>query len=67
MSPDELDECFEFVCKLVQECGETFKEGFKNCGEVKNKGEDHDLVTIYDGKIEKILMDGIAEKYPVHK
>jgi fructose-1,6-bisphosphatase/inositol monophosphatase family enzyme len=66
MSPDELDECFEFVSNLVKECGEVLKEGFKNCGEITIKTAEHDIVTIYDKKIEDILMKRIAEKYPEH-
>ena len=67
MNSTELDECFEFVNQLVLRSGETLKEGFKNTGQVKTKGAAHDLVTFWDGEIERILMDGIKEKYPSHK
>lgn len=67
MNSLELDECYDYVHKLVLKCGETLKEGFKNTGVVKSKGEAHDLVTFWDGEIEKILINGIREKYPNHK
>lgn len=67
MNQTELDECFEFVHLLALKCGELLLEGFKDCGEVRNKGANHDLVTYYDGKIEEILIEGIKEKYPQHK
>ncbi|KAG5669002.1 hypothetical protein PVAND_016905 [Polypedilum vanderplanki] len=67
MSPEEIDDCFEFVRDLVRKCGEVLLEGFKDCGEVTIKTADHDLVTFYDGKIEEILIEGIKEKYPDHK
>lgn len=67
MTPTELDECFEFVHKLVVRCGDVLKEGFKNTGEVTTKGAAHELVTFWDNEIEKILITGIKEKYPEHK
>lgn len=67
MNQEELDECFEFVSNLVKKCGEILLEGFKDPGEVSNKGAEHDLVTFYDGKIEEVLMDSIRVKYPNHK
>jgi myo-inositol-1(or 4)-monophosphatase len=66
MKPEELDELYEFVLDLVKKCGDIFIEGLEDCGEVKTKGADHDLVTYYDGKIEEILINGIKEKYPDH-
>lgn len=86
MNSAELDECYEFVKKLVLDCGEVLKTGFKNPGTVTTKEGAHDLglfvkfirlttpkqilslsVTFYDGEIEKILINGIKEKYPNHK
>lgn len=67
MTPLELDDCYEFVHKLVVECGKVLKEGFKNTGVVTTKGAAHELVTFWDGEIEKILINGIKEKYPEHK
>lgn len=67
MTPLELDECYDFVLELVLRCGEVLKEGFKNTGIVKTKGAAHDLVTFWDGEIEKILIHGIKQKYPDHK
>lgn len=67
MTPEELDQCFDFVQQLVIKCGDVLREGFINTGVVTNKGEAHDLVTFWDGEIEKILINGIKEKYPLHK
>lgn len=67
MTPLELDECFSFVNDLVLKCGEELKKGFKNTGKVTTKTASHDLVTFWDGEIEKILIAGIKEKYPNHK
>lgn len=67
MISSELDECFDFVKNLVLRCGDVLREGYKNIGEVKTKTAAHDLVTFWDGEIEKILIDGIKEKYPDHR
>lgn len=67
MTPLELDECFNFVNQLVLKCGDVLKEGFKNTGVVKTKTAAHDLVTFWDGEIERILIQGIKEKYSSHK
>ncbi|KAL7015725.1 hypothetical protein ACKWTF_016630 [Chironomus riparius] len=67
MTPEELDECFEFVQNLIRQCGDIFLDGFKDCGKVENKGSHYDLVTVYDRKIENVLINGIKEKYPNHK
>lgn len=67
MTPEELDECFDFVHQLVLKCGDVLREGFINTGVVTTKGEAHDLVTFWDGEIEKILINGIKEKYQQHK
>lgn len=67
MTPLEVDDCFEFVHKLVLTCGDLLREGFKNTGSVKTKSAAHDLVTFWDSEIEKVLIVGIKEKYPSHK
>lgn len=51
MNPEELDECYEFVKKLVLDCGEVLKTGFKNPGTVTTKEGAHDLgllVSLFD-------------------
>ncbi|KAG5666886.1 hypothetical protein PVAND_014893 [Polypedilum vanderplanki] len=67
MNSEELKECFEYVKDLILKCGEILKEGFKDCGEVMTKANPSDVVTIYDQKIEEILIGGIRKKYPDHK
>lgn len=67
MDRNEIEECFIYVQGLAKECGILLNEGIKNCGEVTVKDHFYELLTLYDGKIEKILMDGILAKYPNHK
>lgn len=67
MTPLELDECFNFVHEIMLKCGDVLKEGFKNAGVVTTKKGAHDLVTFWDGEIERILINSIKEKYPNHK
>jgi myo-inositol-1(or 4)-monophosphatase len=67
MNSSELDEIFEFVKDLVIKSGEALKEGFLNTGIVRTKTARHDLVTVWDEKVEDILINGIKKKYPTHK
>lgn len=67
MNENEITECFEFVQDLVKKSGDVLNEGFKDCGEVTVKTAYYDLLTLYDGKIEEMLMEGIKKKFPEHK
>lgn len=67
MTPLEVNECFDFVHELVLKCGGLLRQGFKETGKVRTKTAAHDLVTYWDGEIEKVLIDGIKNKYPDHK
>lgn len=67
MTPLELDDCYTYVHQLMLKCGEILVQGFENTGEVTSKGAAHDLVTFWDGEIERTLINGIKSKYPDHK
>jgi myo-inositol-1(or 4)-monophosphatase len=67
MNESEIAECFTFIKALTRKCGEVLLEGIKDSGVVELKEDYYDLVTIYDGKIERMLMDGIRERYPDHR
>lgn len=62
-----MDEIYNHVLELVKECGVVLQDGIKDCGIVTCKGASHDLVTVYDEKIEAILIEGIKKKFPAHK
>lgn len=67
MNSTELDEIFDFVHDLMIRSGEVLKQGFKHTGDVRTKTARHDLVTMWDDKIEEILNKGIKERYPTHE
>lgn len=63
-----LEAIFDYVIGLTKVCGVVFAEGYWGKKTVIEKdGNFWDLVTEYDGRIEDILMQGIASKYPDHK
>lgn len=62
-----MDEIYDHVLALTKESGVVLLEGIKDCGAVEIKTNFTDLVTVYDGKIEEILVEGIKKKYPHHK
>jgi len=49
----------EFI-KIVKEAGEIFKEGFNKSLDIKHKGK-KDLVTEYDVKVEKFLIENFSK------
>ncbi|KAJ8942771.1 hypothetical protein NQ318_002931, partial [Aromia moschata] len=62
---EQIKEYFDYVLPLVKESGKELltAEGY----EVETKSFVYDLVTIYDKKIEEILIKKIKEKWPNHK
>ena len=52
----------EFI-EIVLKAGEIFKEGFEKKVEIHSKGI-KDLVTEYDVKVEKFLIDNFKKKFP---
>lgn len=51
------------VQKLVEKSGKVLREGFWTEKRVEAKGE-RDVVSEYDRRVEKILVEGLREKYP---
>ncbi|KAJ8969549.1 hypothetical protein NQ314_001701 [Rhamnusium bicolor] len=62
---DQIQEYFDYVLPLVKRSGEELLTAENY--EVETKGFVYDLVTIYDRKIEEILIKKIKEKWPTHK
>ncbi|KAJ3640710.1 hypothetical protein Zmor_027254 [Zophobas morio] len=65
MGHQEVQEYFDFVLPLVKESGKVILEA--NDYEIETKEEIYDIVTIYDRKVEDILIKAIKTKYPTHK
>ncbi|XP_076275483.1 uncharacterized protein LOC143206699 [Rhynchophorus ferrugineus] len=63
---ENIDGYFNFVLPLVKKAGELFLESKNQTIEIENKTA-HDLVTIYDKKIEETLIEKIRTQYPSHK
>lgn len=62
------DDCYILALDLVQEAGLLVKEGFDELSKtVDTKSGSWDLVTEYDAKVEQLLINGIADKYPDHQ
>lgn len=66
---NEICELYNFVEPLVASAGQYMREGYQSARQknVEVKTEFYDLVTIYDKKIEELLVNGIKKKYPHHK
>nr|XP_022919969.1 inositol monophosphatase 2-like [Onthophagus taurus] len=64
MSQEKIFEYFKVAVELVKEAGKIVKEA-KNF-EVERKEEVWDLVTVYDKKVEDILIEKLKGKYPDH-
>lgn len=65
-----IDECFAFAKNLVRQAGELVKEGFHKSIDAKNvteKTAKFDMVTEYDERVERYLMNEIRTKYSDHK
>ncbi|XP_044262421.1 inositol monophosphatase 1-like [Tribolium madens] len=62
---EQIQIYFDFVLPLVKKAGKVILEA-KNI-EIETKDEIYDLVTIYDRKVEDVLIKEIKSKYPNHK
>lgn len=65
MSEVNLNQAKELAIKVVVKVGKLLLENIDNISEVKQKGK-RDLVTNLDVEAEKIIIDAIEEKYPLH-
>ncbi|CAL7935342.1 unnamed protein product [Xylocopa violacea] len=61
------DECYIAVLHLVKEAGFVVKEKINQPQDPMTKSSEIDLVTEWDQKVEKLLIDGISSKFPDHK
>jgi len=55
---------FEFSLELVKSCGELIKNAFYGEKRVSEKSSATDLVTETDQMVEKMLIEGLREKFP---
>lgn len=65
-----IDECFVFAKELVRRAGELVKEGFHKSIDAINvieKMAKFDMVTEYDERVERYLMNEIRTKFSDHK
>nr|KAF7420669.1 hypothetical protein H0235_010966 [Vespula pensylvanica] len=64
----ELDRIYDYVLKLTIESGKVIREAIERSNKkIETKAGDWDLVTEYDKKVEKILIDNLAKEFPKHK
>ena len=59
-----FQEEFDFSLELVKKCGELIKTAFHGEKKVSEKSSATDLVTETDQMVEKILIDGLRERFP---
>lgn len=62
-----IDECYIEILRLVKQAGSIVNEKIHQHKDVLTKSCDVDLVTEWDQKVEKLLINGISSKYPDHK
>jgi len=67
LSASDLTEILEFTTALARTAGELILEGseaIQSSGAVDEKKNSVDLVTEYDVRVEKLVQEKLAEKYP---
>ena len=55
---------FSSAVTLVKKCGEVIKAAFHAEKRVSEKSAHNDLVTETDQQVEKMIIEGLREKYP---
>ncbi|KAF7385697.1 hypothetical protein HZH66_011539 [Vespula vulgaris] len=63
----DIEEYYVEILRLVKEAGSIVREKIYQCKNAMTKSCDVDLVTEWDQKVEKLLIDGISSKFPDHK
>ncbi|XP_029169753.1 inositol monophosphatase 1-like [Nylanderia fulva] len=63
----DFDKCYIEILQLVKQAGSIINEKIHQYKDILTKSCDIDLVTEWDQKVEKLLIDGILSKYPDHK
>lgn len=64
MEQTTYQEEYEFSLELVKKCGEVIKRAFNVEKKISEKSSANDLVTETDQLVEKMLIDGLKEKFP---
>uniref|UniRef100_A0A182JX70 Inositol-1-monophosphatase n=1 Tax=Anopheles christyi TaxID=43041 RepID=A0A182JX70_9DIPT len=65
---NEIKAAFETAVKLVKQCNEIVLDGFRSASkQVEVKGKHWDLVTVYDKRVEDVLIAGLRKQFPHHK
>ena len=54
------------ILEIAGTAGEIIRDGFGKNFQIEYKTNDKNLVTEIDKKSEKVIMDFISKKYPVH-
>lgn len=62
-----VDEYYTEILQLVKQAGSIIREKIYQRKDVLTKSCDVDLVTEWDQKVEKLLIDGISSRYPDHR
>lgn len=65
MSKENLDYYYKFALKLVKDAGSIIREAKDKTASTKTA--DWDLVTIYDKKLEDVLINSLQKEFPTHK
>ncbi|XP_075228358.1 inositol monophosphatase 1-like [Lycorma delicatula] len=65
--PIDVDFCFNAILQIVLQAGKIVTEGFLSTKNIETKTYDWDLVTEYDKRVEKIIIEQISELFPSHK
>ena len=55
---------FDYSLALVKKCGDVIKSAFHTEKKISEKSAPNDLVTETDQLVEKMLIEGLKEKYP---
>jgi len=61
-----LDKMTNLAVDVAKKAGSLLKEGFGTSFEIQAKDGRHDLVTEYDKKSEKLIIDEISKAFPSH-
>lgn len=64
---EELNYCYNFALDLTVESGKVIRDAFQGSKNIETKAGYWDLVTQYDRKVEAILIDNLAKRFPNHK
>jgi len=63
----DLHECLELITGLARQAGEIIKSRINKKKTIETKASAIDFVTETDQEVEKLLIEGIKQKYPNHK